>query len=92
MFLPTPTLDSVMPSYMFYNIKELNIHDYNITVAALNDVYHRNRHAIAKAETRDVAITGSDWSTALIQLRTLDLLWLEVFIISSYREENEYGL
>ena len=85
---PRPTLGSVMPWYTFNKIKELHIHDYDINAAALRDIFHRNRHTIAKADFRYVAISGSDWSTALIQLRTLDLLRLEVFILTSFGKEN----
>ena len=80
--IPRPTLDDMMPSYYLNNVKELNIHWYWTTIVALSELFHQNCQTIVKVRFYDVAIIGSDWSKALIQLRTLDFLRLEVFLLS----------
>lgn len=80
--LPRPSLDNVMPSCGLNNIKELCIHHYDTSVVALSNLFRRNKQTIIKIDFEDILITGSDWPTALVHLRTLDLPRLEVFFIS----------
>lgn len=77
-----PTLDRVVPSHILNSIRELNIDAYETTIVALYDLFHRNRYTIVKVVLYNVTITGSDWSTALKHLRTLDFPRLEVFYLS----------
>ena len=76
------SLDTLMPSNVLNSIQELNLRWYDTTVVALCDLIRQNRHAIIKAHFYRVRITASDWSTALTQLRTIDLPRLEVFTLS----------
>ena len=75
-----PSMSSVMP-YGFNKIKKLNIHNYDTTVEFVSAFFDRHR-TIVKANFHSVPITGSNWSTALIELRTLYLARLEIFTLS----------
>lgn len=86
--LTRPTIDSVMPDHGLCNLKKIKIHYYNITIVFLSDFFFRHANTIVEAEFHVVAIIGSDWSTALMQLRTLVLPRLEVFILSNHVEEE----
>ena len=76
------SLDILMPSNVLNSIKELNLRWYDTTVVALCDLVRQNRCTIIKAHFYRVRITASDWSTALAQLRTIDLPRLKVFTLS----------
>ncbi|CAF9925142.1 hypothetical protein IMSHALPRED_006392 [Imshaugia aleurites] len=78
--VPQPTMSSVLP-HGFNNIKQLDVQYYETTAEFLCDFFGRHR-TIVKVDFYSVTITGSNWSTALKQLRTLDLVLLEVFILS----------
>ena len=75
-------LDTLMPSNVLNSIQELNLRYYDTTVVALCDLVRQNRYTLIKAHFFRVRITASDWSTALTQLRTIDLPRLKVFTLS----------
>ena len=76
------SLDTLMPSDVLNSIQELNLRWYDTTIVALCDLFRQNRYTIVKAHVHRVRITASDWSTALTQLRTIDLPRLKVFTLS----------
>ena len=77
-------LGNMMPFIGFNRLKELNLRYLEINIVALNDLLCRNKSTIVKADFYCVAITRSHWSTALVQLRTIDLPQLEVFNLDCF--------
>lgn len=81
-YLLSPALGSVMPRHALRNIKKLSVHDYETTVASLSDFFRQHNHTIVEVDFHFVTITGSDWSTALVQLRTMQFPQLKVFMLN----------
>ncbi len=84
-----PTLDSVMPSASLSNVKELRLRQFDTTIVALCDFFRRNSCNIVKVDFVSVGITGSNWSTALVQLRTIEFSRLEVFTLNYCKWDEE---
>ena len=84
-FLPVdqrPIMQSVMPPRGLAMVKKLSLSHYQTTAVALSDFFRRHRHTIVHVYFDFVGITGSDWSTALVQLRNLHFSRLETFVLS----------
>ena len=86
-----PSLDSVLPHHGLDKIKKLSLNHYQTTVVYLSDFFRRHGRNLVKVHFDFVAMTGGDWSTALVQLRTLPFPRLETFVLS-YCDEEENDL
>ena len=93
--LPIPTISSVMPRNItpeLSHLKELNIHMYDADAVSLREIFRLHELSIVKVYFRFVDIVGSNWSAALMQLRTLKFPRLEVFILDHCGEVEEFDL
>lgn len=86
-----PAIDSVLPYHGLQKLKKLILNHYQTSVVSLSDFFRRHGNIIAHVHFDFVAITGVDWSTALVQLRTLPFPQLETFMLS-YCDKEEADL
>lgn len=89
--LSKPAMDRVMPYHGLNHIKKLNVQHYDTTLTSLISFFRLHNNTIIEVDFHFVTITGSDWSTALVQLRTIHFPRLKVFMLN-YCDDQEADL
>ena len=80
--MPKPCLTATFPTYPLKRLRVFKISDFKTTVSALTTFFRHHRRSLVEVKLEGVDIEHSDWSSALLQLRTIKFCSLKLFALS----------
>lgn len=80
--LPKPSLDSLLPAYSLGRLRKLDMHQCTATTGAIFHLFQKLSKTLVKLRFSYIDIIDGDWSTALMRLRDMEFIVLELFELS----------
>ena len=80
--MPNPSLTAIIPKYPLGNLRMLEVSDHETRLVALTGFFSYHRKSLVTVKFSGVNIGSSDWSTALVHLRTINFACLELFTLT----------
>lgn len=86
---PRPSLTTTIPTYPLHKLRVLDVSNYETEIPALIDFFRHHRTSLVEVKLDSVSICSNDWSTALMRLRTINFVCLELFTLNWCDEQEE---
>ncbi|CAF9935069.1 MAG: hypothetical protein ALECFALPRED_006233 [Alectoria fallacina] len=87
--MPKPSLTATIPESPLGNLRVLEVSDHETKLPALTRFFRHHQESLVKVKFSGVNIGSSDWSTALVHLRTINFACLELFTLTCCDGQEE---